>query len=126
MDSRIRARYKIKPQLEGPAQARRIIAEERSARVPAPVLDDLKVMGCSVRGNEPKYGSNGKPRDVTWHTGARSGACATDFPSPPVTEGIRQTTDASSPVSVISRRRARARRKMRETCICDTPISSAI
>jgi anti-sigma regulatory factor (Ser/Thr protein kinase) len=44
MDSRVRAIYNIEPQAGGPAEARRIIAEELSARVPATVLDDIKLM----------------------------------------------------------------------------------
>jgi anti-sigma regulatory factor (Ser/Thr protein kinase) len=44
MNPRIRALYKIEAQPEGPAQARRIIAEELSERVPATVLDDVKLM----------------------------------------------------------------------------------
>jgi anti-sigma regulatory factor (Ser/Thr protein kinase) len=44
MNSRVRTLYKIYPQPEGPALARRIIAEELSARVPAPVLGDVKLM----------------------------------------------------------------------------------
>jgi anti-sigma regulatory factor (Ser/Thr protein kinase) len=44
MNSRVRALYKIEAQPEGPARARRIIAEELSERVPAPVLDDVKLM----------------------------------------------------------------------------------
>jgi anti-sigma regulatory factor (Ser/Thr protein kinase) len=44
MHSRVRALYKIEPEARGPAQARRIIAEELSARVPATVLDDVELM----------------------------------------------------------------------------------
>ena len=44
MNSRVRALYKIDPQPDGPALARRIIAEELAERVPAPVLDDVKLM----------------------------------------------------------------------------------
>jgi anti-sigma regulatory factor (Ser/Thr protein kinase) len=44
MDSRVRALYKIDPQPEGPAQARRIIAQELSSVLPAPRLDDVKLM----------------------------------------------------------------------------------
>ena len=44
MDSRVRALYKIDPQPEGPAQARQIIAEELSSRLPVGVVDDIKLM----------------------------------------------------------------------------------
>ena len=44
MDSRVRALYKIDAQPEGPAQARRIIAEELSARLSPRELDDVKLM----------------------------------------------------------------------------------
>jgi anti-sigma regulatory factor (Ser/Thr protein kinase) len=44
MDSRVRTLYKIEPRPEGPAQARRIIAEELSSRVPAATLDEVKLM----------------------------------------------------------------------------------
>jgi hypothetical protein len=42
MDSRVRALYKINAQPEGPAQARRIIAEELSAVLSPRELDDVK------------------------------------------------------------------------------------
>lgn len=44
MDSRIRTLYKIDAQPEGPAQARRIIAEELSTVLSASELDDVKLM----------------------------------------------------------------------------------
>jgi anti-sigma regulatory factor (Ser/Thr protein kinase) len=44
MDSRIRTLYKFDPQLGAPAQARRIIAEELSSRLPDGMLDDIKLM----------------------------------------------------------------------------------
>lgn len=44
MDSRIRALYKIKPRPDGPGQARRIINEELSSRLPPDELDDIKLM----------------------------------------------------------------------------------
>jgi len=44
MDSRVRALYKIDAQPEGPAQARRIIAEELSTVLSANELDDVKLM----------------------------------------------------------------------------------
>jgi hypothetical protein len=76
--------------------------------------------GCILRHSAPKYGSSASARDVT----------SRHPPSGPapgmVSDEIRQATDASSPISVISRRRASARRRIRDTCICETPISSAI
>jgi hypothetical protein len=44
MDSRVRALYQIDPRPEGPDQARQIIAEELSSRLPADVVDDIKLM----------------------------------------------------------------------------------
>jgi anti-sigma regulatory factor (Ser/Thr protein kinase) len=44
MDSRIRALYMIDAQPEGPAQARRIIADELSALLPRHTLDEIKLM----------------------------------------------------------------------------------
>jgi anti-sigma regulatory factor (Ser/Thr protein kinase) len=44
MDSRVRALYKIDTQPEGPAQARRIIAEELSTVLSPSELDDVKLM----------------------------------------------------------------------------------
>jgi serine/threonine-protein kinase RsbW len=44
MESRVRALYKIEAQPEGPAKARRIIAEELSAVLPPSELDDMKLM----------------------------------------------------------------------------------
>jgi len=40
----MRALYKIDPQPGGPGQARQIIAEELSSRLPARVVDDVKLM----------------------------------------------------------------------------------
>ena len=57
MDPRVRALYKIEPQPEGPAQARRIIAEELAARVPASVLDDVKLMVSELVTNGIVHGS---------------------------------------------------------------------
>jgi anti-sigma regulatory factor (Ser/Thr protein kinase) len=57
MDSRIRALYKIEPRSEGPAQARRIIAEELATRVPATVLDDVKLMVSELVTNGIVHGS---------------------------------------------------------------------
>jgi anti-sigma regulatory factor (Ser/Thr protein kinase) len=44
MDSRMHALYKIDHQPNGPGQARQIIAEELSSRLPARVVDDIKLM----------------------------------------------------------------------------------
>lgn len=44
MDSRLRALYKIDAQPDGPAQARRIIAEELSPLLSPRELDDIKLM----------------------------------------------------------------------------------
>jgi anti-sigma regulatory factor (Ser/Thr protein kinase) len=57
MDSRVRALYKIEPQPGGPAQARRIIADELADRVPAPVLDDVKLMVSELVTNGIVHGS---------------------------------------------------------------------
>jgi anti-sigma regulatory factor (Ser/Thr protein kinase) len=57
MASRVRALYKIEPQLEGPAQARRIIAEELATRVPPAVLDDVKLMVSELVTNGIVHGS---------------------------------------------------------------------
>jgi anti-sigma regulatory factor (Ser/Thr protein kinase) len=62
MDSRVRALYKIEPQSEGPAQARRIIAEELATRVSATVLDDVKLMVSELVTNGIVHGST--ERDV--------------------------------------------------------------
>jgi anti-sigma regulatory factor (Ser/Thr protein kinase) len=64
MDSRVRALYKIEPQLEGPAQARRIIAEELSSRVPAAVVDDVKLMVSELVTNGIVHGSVEEPAPV--------------------------------------------------------------
>jgi anti-sigma regulatory factor (Ser/Thr protein kinase) len=57
MDLRVRALYKIDPRPEGPAVARRIIAEELSARVPARVLDDVKLMVSELVTNGIVHGA---------------------------------------------------------------------
>ena len=57
MDPRVRALYKIEPQPEGPAQARRIIADELASRVSAPVLDDVKLMVSELVTNGIVHGS---------------------------------------------------------------------
>jgi len=48
MDSRVRALYKIDAQPEGPAQARRIIAEELSGVLSPHELDDVKLMDSEL------------------------------------------------------------------------------
>jgi anti-sigma regulatory factor (Ser/Thr protein kinase) len=62
MDSRVRALYKIEPQAEGPAQARRIIADELASRLPGPVLDDIKLMVSELVTNGIVHGSS-QPAD---------------------------------------------------------------
>jgi anti-sigma regulatory factor (Ser/Thr protein kinase) len=57
MDSRVRALYKIDPQLGAPAQARRIIAEELSSRLPDGTLDDIKLMVSELVANGVVHGS---------------------------------------------------------------------
>ena len=57
MTSRVRALYKIEPQPGGPAQARRIIAEELATRVSATVLDDVKLMVSELVTNGIVHGS---------------------------------------------------------------------
>jgi anti-sigma regulatory factor (Ser/Thr protein kinase) len=58
MDPRVRALYKIEPQPEGPAKARRIIADELATRVPAPVLDDVQLMVSELVTNGIVHGSD--------------------------------------------------------------------
>jgi anti-sigma regulatory factor (Ser/Thr protein kinase) len=57
MDPRVRALYKIEPQPEGPAQARRIIADELAGRLSAPALDDVKLMVSELVTNGIVHGS---------------------------------------------------------------------
>jgi anti-sigma regulatory factor (Ser/Thr protein kinase) len=57
MDSRVRALYKIEPQPEAPAQARRIIADELASRLSGPVLDDVKLMVSELVTNGIVHGS---------------------------------------------------------------------
>jgi anti-sigma regulatory factor (Ser/Thr protein kinase) len=57
MDSRVRALYKIEPQPEAPAQARRIIADELASRLSAPALDDVKLMVSELVTNGIVHGS---------------------------------------------------------------------
>jgi anti-sigma regulatory factor (Ser/Thr protein kinase) len=56
MDSRVRAVYKIDPDPEGPALARRIIAEELSSRLPATTLDEIKLMVSELVTNGVVHG----------------------------------------------------------------------
>jgi two-component sensor histidine kinase len=65
MDLRVRALYKIAAQPEGPAQARRIIADELSTRIPAPVLDDVKLMVSELVTNGIVHGSTQGDTAVT-------------------------------------------------------------
>ncbi len=57
MDSRVRTLYKIDARPEGPAQARRIIAEELSARLSARELDDVKLMVSELVTNGIVHGN---------------------------------------------------------------------
>lgn len=57
MDSRVRAIYKINPRPDAPAQARQIIAEELSSRLPAGVLNDIKLMVSELVTNGIVHGS---------------------------------------------------------------------
>jgi anti-sigma regulatory factor (Ser/Thr protein kinase) len=57
MDLRVRALYKIDPQPQDPAQARQIIAEELSSRLPAPVVDDIKLMVSELVANGIVHGA---------------------------------------------------------------------
>ena len=56
MDSRVRALYKIDARPEAPAQARRIIAEELSSRLPAGVVNDIKLMVSELVTNGVVHG----------------------------------------------------------------------
>jgi len=58
MDPRVRALYKIEAQPEGPAQARRIIADELAGRLSAPALDDVKLMVSELVTNGIVHGSS--------------------------------------------------------------------
>jgi anti-sigma regulatory factor (Ser/Thr protein kinase) len=64
MDRRIRALYKIDPEPGGPAQARRIIAEELDSRVPGPVLDEVKLMVSELVTNGIVHGAVGQDAPV--------------------------------------------------------------
>ena len=62
MDSRVRSLYKIDAEPEGPAQARRIIAEELSALLSPRELDDVKLMVSELVTNGIVHG--GQESDV--------------------------------------------------------------
>lgn len=64
MDSRVRAVYKIDPQPDGPAQARQIIAEELSSRLPAGALNDIKLMVSELVTNGIVHGSTKRDTPV--------------------------------------------------------------
>jgi len=57
MNSRVRTLYKIAAQPDGPAQARQIIAEELSSRLPARVVNDIKLMVSELVTNGIVHGS---------------------------------------------------------------------
>ena len=57
MAPRVRALYKIDPQPEGPAQARRIIAQELASRLPERILDDVKLMVSELVTNGIVHGA---------------------------------------------------------------------
>ena len=57
MAPRVRALYKIDPQPEGPAQARRIIVDELAARLPERILDDVKLMVSELVTNGIVHGA---------------------------------------------------------------------
>jgi two-component sensor histidine kinase len=58
MDSRIRALYKIDPQPTGPAQARRIIAEELDSRLSARSVEEIKLMVSELVTNGILHGAS--------------------------------------------------------------------
>jgi two-component sensor histidine kinase len=57
MDSRVRTLYMIDARPEGPAQARRIIADELSARLPRHTLDEVKLMVSELVTNGIVHGT---------------------------------------------------------------------
>jgi anti-sigma regulatory factor (Ser/Thr protein kinase) len=59
MDSRVRALYKIEVQPQGPAQARRIIADELSTVLSATDLEDVKLMVSELVTNGIVHGGCG-------------------------------------------------------------------
>jgi anti-sigma regulatory factor (Ser/Thr protein kinase) len=58
MESRVRTLYKIEAQSEGPAKARRIIAEELSALLSPSELDDMKLLVSELVTNGIVHGRN--------------------------------------------------------------------
>jgi anti-sigma regulatory factor (Ser/Thr protein kinase) len=59
MDSRVRALYKIDARPQGPAQARRIIADELSTVLSAAELEDVKLMVSELVTNGIVHGGPG-------------------------------------------------------------------
>jgi anti-sigma regulatory factor (Ser/Thr protein kinase) len=64
MSSRVRALYKIDPAPAGPAQARRIIAEELASRLPDRAIDDIKLMVSELVTNGIVHGARGNDAPV--------------------------------------------------------------
>jgi len=64
MDSRVRALYKIEAQPQGPAQARRIIADELSTVLSATELEDVKLMVSELVTNGIVHGGRGDEGSV--------------------------------------------------------------
>lgn len=64
MNSRVRALYKFDPQPGAPAEARRIIAEELSSRLPAGIVNDVKLMVSELVANGVVHGSEGASAPV--------------------------------------------------------------
>ena len=64
MAPRVRALYKIYPQPEGPAEARRIIAEELASRAPDRVIDDVKLMVSELVTNGIVHGGADAPAPI--------------------------------------------------------------
>lgn len=64
MDLRVRALYKIDPQPVGPSQARRIIAEELASRLPAEVVEEIKLMVSELVTNGILHGARGNDDPV--------------------------------------------------------------
>jgi anti-sigma regulatory factor (Ser/Thr protein kinase) len=59
MDSRVRTLYKIDARPQGPAQARRIIAEELSTVLSGTALEDVKLMVSELVTNGIVHGDRG-------------------------------------------------------------------
>jgi anti-sigma regulatory factor (Ser/Thr protein kinase) len=64
MDSRVRTLYKIDARPEGPAQARRIIADELSTVLSATRLEDVKLMVSELVTNGIVHGGRGDAAPV--------------------------------------------------------------